>query len=282
MKIFIYSLTTLLIISCAALLYSFKPSADGEVKTIKELKELGADPTCVLLPWGKEQINVVFTGNPTAQKVLLIHGSPGDWTGWSGMLGDSALRADFMMISFDRAGFGETTIGPQEDLKVHGDVAQTVMDQFGPNEKFIVVGHSYGGAVVGQLLADCPEKVERAVFAAPAISPEHQEPRWYNKVARLKIINWAIGKDMRSSNVEMIGLSESLRENEEAWREGPGVPQTFIHGKKDMLVPFQTVDYWKSFNMKEVNYVLRDKMNHFVPWSDPELIMNGIRGIEQE
>lgn len=282
MKTFFYILSALFLLVVSALFYSFRSTADGEEKTIKELKELGAEPTCLLLEWEEEEINVVFTGNSSAQKILFIHGSPGDWTGWSGMLGDSALRTDFMLIAFDRAGFGKTTLGPQKDLEVHGEVAQAIMDQFGPDEKFIVVGHSYGGAVVGQLLADCPERIERAIFAAPAISPEHQEARWYNKVARLKIINWAIGKDMRSSNVEMIGLSASLRENEAAWERDKSIPQTFIHGKKDMLVPFQTVEYWKSFNMSNVNFVLRDKMNHFVPWSDPDLIINGIRGIEQE
>lgn len=276
-----FGLASIFLLGITGLFYSFQNESDSEEKTIKEMLEQGVEPTCFLLEWEDEVINTVYVGDPTKQKVLFIHGSPGDWTSWSGLMTDSSLLANFFMISFDRPGYGGTTIDPQADLAEHGRAAIAIMEQFGPNEKFIIAGHSYGGAVVGQVLVSAPERVEKAILAAPAISPDHQEARWYNKMARLKLINMLIGKDMRSSNVEMIGLSESLRNIEDSF---PLVqtPQVFIHGEKDILVPYATVDYWQSHKMPSVDYVLRADMNHFVPFSDPDLIIKALLGIEQE
>jgi pimeloyl-ACP methyl ester carboxylesterase len=118
-------------------------------------------------------------------------------------------------------------------------------------------------------------------LAAGAVAPDFQEPRWYNKLARIKLINKLIGKDMRSSNVEMIGLAPSLRELEDLY-ENNKVEQVFIQGKKDVLVSYRSTDYWKSFKMKNVTYILREDMNHFIPWSDPNLIFDAIWGRESE
>jgi len=270
-----------LLITIVGLLFSFQNSADAQEKTIKEMKELGVEASTFQVPFGDDEINTVYVGNIRNPKLLLIHGSPGDWTGWSGFMTDSILLENFFMIALDRPGFGKTTLDAQKDLAVHGEAATAVMRQFGPNEQFIVVGHSYGGAVVGQLMVSVPEMIEKAVLAAPAISPDHQEARWYNKLARYGLIKAIIGKDMRSSNVEMLGLTESLKNIEEGF-DSITVPHTFIHGERDILVPYETVDYWKSHKLSSVEYVLREKMNHFVPWSDPELIKNAILGIKQE
>lgn len=271
----------IVVLAVTGLFYSFQSKDDSQDKTIQEMLEQGVVPTCFLMEYGDDVVNTVYVGDPKKPKILFVHGSPGDWTAWSGLMTDSTLLENYFMISYDRSGYGSTTVDPQPDLAKHGDVAIAVMNQYGPNESFIIVGHSYGGAVVGQILVSAPEKLDKAILAAPAISPGHQEPRWYNKLARRKLINKLIGNDMRSSNVEMIGLSESLRNIEQSFPEVK-VPQVFIHGEKDILVPYATVDYWKSHKMTSVDYVLRKDMNHFVPFSDPILIINAIMGIEQE
>lgn len=281
LKITGISFFAIVVLAVTALLYSFQSKDDPQDRTIQEMLEEGVVPTCFLMPYGEDVVNTVYVGDPRNPKILFIHGSPGDWTAWSGFMTDSTLLEHYFMIAFDRSGYGHTTVDPQPNLALHGDVAIAIMNQYGPNEKFTIVGHSYGGAVVGQLLVSAPEKLDKAILAAPAISPDHQEPRWYNKLARRKLINKLIGNDMRSSNVEMLGLSESLRNIEGSFPQVT-VPQVFIHGERDILVPYATVDYWKSHKMTSVDYVLRKDMNHFVPFSDPELIFNAIMDIEQE
>lgn len=262
-------------------LYAISAMGQTGEKALDELYESGANPTVFLLEHNSAEINTISVGNPVNQKVLFIHGSPGDWSVWNGFLQDSSLRDSFFMVAYDRCGYGKTTHMAQADLANHGESAKAIMDQFGKDEKWIIVGHSYGGAVVAYLLAHYPDRIKRAVLAAGAVAPDFQEPRWYNKLARIKLINKLIGKDMRSSNVEMIGLAPSLRELEDLY-ENNKVEQVFIQGKKDVLVSYRSTDYWKSFKMKNVTYILREDMNHFIPWSDPNLIFDAIWGRESE
>ena len=49
-----------------------------------------------------------------------------------------------------------------------------------------------------------------------------------------------------------------------------------IQGTKDVLVPYATVDYYKSKKTDGVKYMIIDGMNHFVPWSDPDLIVEAL------
>lgn len=258
-------------------IYAANASGQSQKKVIDEMREQGVEPTFFKLAYDDHEINTIYVGDTDKKRLLFIHGSPGDWTAWSGFLTDSLLLEDYLMVSYDRAGFGETTLEAKENLAEHGETAAAIMHQFGNGGKWIVVGHSYGGAVAGYLMATYPNQIEKVVFAAPAISPDHQEPRWYNKLARMKLINWIVGKDMRASNVEMIGLSESLRALEPEYTNHT-VPHVFIHGNKDVLVPYQTVDYWRSLQLKGTTFVIKEDMNHFIPWSDPDLILKAIKG----
>jgi pimeloyl-ACP methyl ester carboxylesterase len=103
------------------------------------------------------------------------------------------------------------------------------------------------------------------------------QPRWYNKVARWKLVNFIISKDLKSSNIEMLDLPESLRLNETSL-SSIHIPIIYIQGKKDVLVPHETVDYFNELKPDGVKYVIIEDMNHFTPWSDPYLITDAILG----
>ncbi|MFY0674405.1 MAG: alpha/beta hydrolase [Bacteroidia bacterium] len=281
LKRIVLSILVLVVLVFGFGLYAMNAMGQTGEKALDELYESGANPTVFLLEHNEAEINTVSVGNPTNQKILFIHGSPGDWSAWNDFLQDSSLRDSFFMVSYDRCGYGNTTHGAQAELENHGESAKAIIDQFGKDEKWIIVGHSYGGAVVAYLLAKYPERIKRAVLAAGAVAPDFQEPRWYNKIARMKLINKLIGNDMRSSNVEMIGLAPSLRDIEEFYSDNK-VHQVFIQGRRDVLVSYRSTDYWKSFEMENVSYVLRENMNHFIPWSNPELIFDAIWGRESE
>ena len=276
-KRIVISLGVVLVVFIGFALYSLNAMGQTGDKALDELYESGANPTVFLFEYNSAEINTISVGNPVNPKVLFIHGSPGDWSVWNGFLQDSSLHDSFFMVAYDRCGYGKTTIKAQADLANHGESAKAIMDQFGKDEKWIIVGHSYGGAVVAYLLAHYPERIKRAVLAAGAVAPDFQEPRWYNKLARIKLVNKLIGNDMRSSNVEMIGLAPSLRDLTGLYYNNK-VDQVFIQGRKDVLVSYKSTDYWKSFEMENVTYVLRNDMNHFIPWSHPELIYDAIWG----
>jgi pimeloyl-ACP methyl ester carboxylesterase len=50
-----------------------------------------------------------------------------------------------------------------------------------------------------------------------------------------------------------------------------------IQGKKDSLVPAANADFAKKMLVNApVEFVFKDDMDHFVPWSNPELIHDAI------
>ena len=155
-------------------------------------------------------------------------------------------------------------------------VATRVMQHYQADEEtFVVAGHSYGGAVAEQLLLDFPLLVNKAIYAGGTVSPEMQESKWFNYLADFGLINIVLPKPFQTSNIEMMGLTASLKKNTKRLM-GITQPIIYIQGKKDVLVPFETVTYYKKNKPIGVKYIIDEEMNHFIPWSHPELVIEAI------
>jgi pimeloyl-ACP methyl ester carboxylesterase len=88
------------------------------------------------------------------------------------------------------------------------------------------------------------------------------------------LTNKILPSELRNSNNEMMALEEDLGLNEGRLHE-IHIPTSYIQGKEDVLVPYQTQAYYLKFH-KNVDHILLDDLNHFIPWSDPELIVQAI------
>ncbi len=218
-------------------------------------------------------IHYVTSGDDESKlPILLIHGSPGSWDAWMPFLQDSILLEKYFVISVDRPGFGKTKIAFQEDLKNQAIAVAPILDRY-PGS-FILVGHSYGAAVIQQLALDHPDKVSNLIYVAGTLEPEAQRPRWYNKVADTKIVSMLLSEVWNASSKEMIGLYSGLKENETKLKD-LHVPTYFIQGTKDVLVPFSAIEYYKKHGPKNgVEYIILENENHFIPFTKPHLIMD--------
>jgi len=133
--------------------------------------------------------------------VLFVHGNGGNRTQWKAPL--EHLRATRRAVAFDLRGMGESEPAGDADYSVGGfsrDVA-AVADALGL-DRFVLVGHSYGGAVVADYAGRHPGRVAGLVFAdvagdirdTPAkalaalrdgLLPEHYEDftrRWFQGI----------------------------------------------------------------------------------------------------
>jgi len=250
----------------------------SEKKVLEELGEKNIFPKENIIPYNDSlQIRAMTVGDRAKPALLLIHGSPGDWSAWVNIFLNDSVRANYYLIAIDRAGYGETTVPALIDLNDQADVVWQAITYLGIDNDITIIGHSYGGAVVEQLLIDHDSAFELAVLVAPTLSPELMQPRWYNKVARWRWVNYIISKDLKASNIEMLGLPASLRLNEGSV-SSITTPIVYIQGKKDILVDHETVDYFRKLKPDGVAYIIIEKMNHFTPWSDPHLITDAILG----
>jgi len=133
--------------------------------------------------------------------VLFIHGNGGNRTQWKAQL--EHLRATRRAVAFDLRGMGESEPAGDADYSVAGfsrDVA-AVADALGL-DRFVLVGHSFGGAVVADYAGRHPGRVAALVFADVAgdirdtpdkalaalrdgLLPEHYEDftrRWFQGI----------------------------------------------------------------------------------------------------
>ena len=119
-----------------------------------------------------------------AQRLIYVHGTPGDATSLQGYLTEP--MDGFESISIDRPGFGHTT--PVKPVLTLSDQARVI-------EPFLVerdgrwpilVGHSMGAPIIAQVAAMYPEKVGGLVILAGALDPDLEEWKWYNSLVNTK------------------------------------------------------------------------------------------------
>ena len=230
-----------------------------------------------LLPYRGNSIFVKSTGNPDSIPVLFIHGSPGYWSDWEHMFLDTMLRRHFHLISYDRPGYGRTTVPITSDLTDEAEVAFSIMQSYqkAESDDFIVVGHSYGGSIVEELMILHPEKIKKSVMVAALLNSAFHHPKWYNYLASFPLFKPLIPKPLRQSNAEMWSLDKELEENEKYLKDF-AIPTVFIQGKQDMLVPYETAGFYRNYDSTDINFVLLEDLNHFTPWSHPHLIIQAI------
>jgi len=222
------------------------------------------------------KINTYQIGDPQLPKALFIHGSPGHWSDWINVLLDRKLLNEMSLVVMDRPGYGNTEMPASPELAEHAKVAAAVMDYYcNEHECYTIAGHSYGGGVVEQILLDHPNTVKRGVYVAGTLSPEHQPRKWYNYLAASALISWMVPDIMQSSNLEMMHLQSDLIRNKSRIAS-ISQPIIFIQGTEDVLVPYETVDYYKEMKSDGVTYVIVEGMNHFIPWSNPDLIVEAL------
>ena len=207
--------------------------------------------------------------------LLFIHGSPGDWKAWSYYLKTPELAGFSSRVAVDRPGFGASDGGRVvTDLRQQA-VLLTALIPAG--QKAIVVGHSLGGPLAAWMAIDAPEKVCGALSIAGSLSSRLEEPRWYNQLADLALLRWAVPREMAWSNQEMMPLSGELLKLEAAMSQ-LRAPLLVIQGGKDSLVdPLTVNDVEKHAPPAWLKVMRLPDETHFVLWEKPQIIVDAIK-----
>lgn len=277
----VLSIAIVIIAGASIFLLQKMRSAFNDQKVIEELLTHNVVPKTEFVSFGNYSIHTKYIGDLSLPKVLFIHGSPGYWFDFKKVFADAELRKQFCLISFDRPGYGKTSVPAMGSLSNQARVAAKVLEHYlQKDEKSIVLGHSFGGAALEQLLIDYPDNIKHAIYVAPCLSPEYQEAKWYNILAAGGIPQRILPHELKNSNKEMLDLSECLMKNESRI-SAIDVPTTYIQGKKDILVPFKTLDYYQKYH-SNINSILLDDLDHFVPWSRPDLIVETIKNVNRQ
>jgi pimeloyl-ACP methyl ester carboxylesterase len=254
---------------------SFRMSA-AEVDTYFKNKKLTAQQHQYKYEW--RDIHYVSAGDSTKPLVLFVHGSPGSLDAFLEFLTLENLRKNTFLITTDRPGFGNSNFGNAEpSLKKQALALKPILEKYKNNKPVILVGHSLGGPLIAKMAMEFPQLVDGLIIVAGSIDPE-LEPNetWFRAPLATPFLSWILPGAFRSSNEEIYQLKPELEDMIPYWKNIT-CPVIVIQGKVDELVPYENVDFARKMLVNApVEYVIVDDMNHFVPWSNPELITEAI------
>jgi pimeloyl-ACP methyl ester carboxylesterase len=227
---------------------------------------------------GFRELHYVKAGNSSKPLILFLHGSPGSLSAFIHFLVDSTLLQRGLLITSDRPGFGYSNFGNGEpSLKQQALFLKPLLEEYKNNRPIILVGHSLAGALIARMAADYPGLVDGFIIVAGSIDPT-LEPNetWFRAPLATPFLSWLLPRSFRASNEEIYHLKPELERMLPLWKEIK-CPVIVIQGKKDVLVAAENADFAKKMLVNApVEFVLVDTMNHFVPWSNPELIHDAI------
>ncbi|MCK6617459.1 MAG: alpha/beta hydrolase [Cyclobacteriaceae bacterium] len=225
-----------------------------------------------------QRIHYIKAGDPNGPLVLFVHGSPGSLSAFIHFLNDTLLNQKLLLISTDRPGFGYSDFGmAQPSLSKQAAALAPILKDHKNNRPIILVGHSLGGPLVGRIAMDYPDLVDGLILVAPSIDPA-LEPNetWWRAPFATPFLSWVLPRSLRASNEEIYQLKPQLEDMLTEWAKIT-CPVIVIQGEKDSLVAPGNADFAKAKLVNaQVDIIRKPEMNHFVPWTNPELIREAI------
>ncbi len=227
---------------------------------------------------GFRTMHYAEAGDESKPLIVFVHGSPGSLSAFIDFLSDTVLLREALLISADRPGFGYSNFGLAEpSLKKQGEALRPILDKYKNSRPIILVGHSLGGPVIAQMAMDFPELVDGLIIVAGSIDPD-LEPNesWFRAPLATPFLSWILPRAFRASNDEIYHTKQELQRMLPFWKTIT-CPVIVIQGGKDVLVSPRNADFAKKMMVNaHVELTLVPDMNHFVPWSNPELIRDAI------
>lgn len=208
-------------------------------------------------------------GDINKPMVVFVHGSPGGWDAYLSYFKDTALTNKACLVSVDRAGYGISNGGKAEpSLKMQAATIMPILRTSKAKEKPVLVGHSLGGPIVARMAMDYPNAMKSLIMLAPSIDPKMEKNEWWRHILKSGIVRAVMPAQLVSSNLELMPLEEELEDMLPLW-QSIVVPCTIMHGKKDVLVPYGNVAFYKEMlvNAPQKEVVSFEKENHFIPWT---------------
>src|SRR3546814_2121380 len=89
---------------------------------------------------------------------------------------------------------------------------------------------------------DYPDRVRGLLLLAPSVAPALEAPRWYQRLATWRVVQWLLPRTLIDANRELMPLQAQLRELEPGWAK-LRMPVYVIQGEDDALVDPRTADY---------------------------------------
>ncbi len=203
-------------------------------------------------------------GDPKGQRVIFLHGTPGDRSAWDGYMG--AVPSGRLYIAIDRPSFGAS--GPPEVVSIwrQADIIAELLKS--SEEPVVLVGHSYGGTLVALLAALYPDKVGAIVIVAGTVSPYLDHQWGLFKFFSYRPMRYLVPQVLSKANDEVIAMEEESKEFPQLW-ERIRSPVFVLQGSKDPLVSVENVIYMREKMVNApLDITVLEGASHFLIWDE--------------
>jgi pimeloyl-ACP methyl ester carboxylesterase len=182
-------------------------------------------------------LRYVSAGNDSLPVLLMLHGSPGSMSYYSGRYEDSMIRNTFKVYAVDRPGYGYSGFGnPEPSIQKQAEMIKPLLDSMSQLQRpVIIMGGSYGASVACRLAMDYPELVDGLVLTGPSLAPGQERYFWFTNIIENPAIRWFIPRLFRSANTEKVHHKKELRKMLPYWKN-IRVPVVYLQGEKDNIV----------------------------------------------
>ena len=246
--------------------------SDKKIKS--RFQESGVEVEIVYDEIEGRRLRYVKTGIDKQNLIIFIHGAPGSSQDYYQFLEDSILLENFKMISIDRPGYGYSGFGDSEKsiLRQSELILKCLKPEIEKSKKVIVVGHSFGGPIAGFFAAQNDLEINLTIMLAPANDPKKEKVYWITYLVEYPPFSWLTPKAWKVAADEKLSHSRALEQLAFIWPQ-ISQPIVHIHGTKDILVPFETIDFSREkIDPKFLKIIDLKDVNHFLPWSHTEYI----------
>ncbi len=223
-------------------------------------------------------ISVLWSGERTGPRLILVHGTPGSATAWA----DYVLQppAGLEVLALDRPGFGDSR--PESAVTSLAGQAAAVMALLPADGRPVVLlGHSLGGPIVARLAADLdavqPGRITALVLLAASLDPALETIHPMQHAGAWPPLRQLLPRSLRNANAELMALKSEL---EDLARRLPQIRAkvVIVHGTNDELVPVANVAFMQTrlSGARCLKTVLLQGRNHFLPWNSEDAVREAI------
>lgn len=264
----------ILVVILAYLLYRFtSPSSDLDI--VEKFKGETHQPHISYENFKGHKVRVIEMQkeiDKTLPVIFFIHGSPGSAMDFKRYLKSEELNEVSNLISYDRVGYGQFDTG--EVLNSLEDEVELLHELLSgiDTKKVILAGYSYGGTVAMASARNYKKKIALAAAVRGDLEPMF----WAIKLYQWKLTRPLVPKVFRGATIEKLRHVHELKAYSDQWNKSRSRVLS-IHGKEDMIVPFENSVYLDSlFNDERFSLIALEEGNHSLIWTDFDLIKEAL------
>lgn len=229
-----------------------------------------------------ESTRSIYIDNNSDTLIVFIHGAPGDFSAFNVFLDDITFSS-FNLLAYDRPGYGNSDQSPIVSIEQQSNNLLNIIKPY-KEKTIILVGHSYGCAIAGNLAATHNELINKLIMIAPLLDPDNEPIFWFSYFGKWPLTKWVLTNDLQTCGDEKFAHSDALKEIESSWKNIK-IPVLHMHGGQDALAPpLANLDYSK--RMINTEFLLQKyypEEGHLIMWEEYDLVKHDIlRFIEKQ